>query len=487
MQTSKKIAVNTIIHTVGKFGASLIGVLITALLARYLGVQGYGAYTTVLAYLFFFAILADLGLYVVTVNELSHSRYSEEMFFNNIFTLRLVSALVLMGLANLIVWFLPYSYLIKVGTLIASISIVLSLLDQLAVAFFQNKIKMWLVSTSEIIGKLVLLGLVVWLIGKRAGLWFLFMAIVLSLGISLLINLFYLKKFIHLRLVFNWQIWREILNKAWPVAVTMFFALIYFKADTLLLSLLPLNPLYAMNNNQAVGVYGAAYKILEVLIAWPAIFVGLVSPLLARSWAQNEKKRFELVFQQAFNALMLVIWPMIVFILILAKPLITLVVGSSFMPAAGVLRVLIWAVGMIFLSHLTTYSIIALGKQKEMIKFYVTAAVLALAGYLFFIPKYVYWGAAGMTVLVEAFMLVATFYLLLKTTKIKINLLISLKGMLAALLAGAGLILLTGWNLFILIIIGLLVYLVFLWAMGGLDMNWLLGLLKPARDNKLKN
>ena len=52
MSLTKKIALNTAIHTIGKFGASFIGIFVVAILTRYLGVEGYGAYTTIFAYLF---------------------------------------------------------------------------------------------------------------------------------------------------------------------------------------------------------------------------------------------------------------------------------------------------------------------------------------------------------------------------------------------------------------------------------------------------
>lgn len=484
MLLARKIALNTILHTVGKFGSSLIGIAVIALIARYLGVEGYGAYTTVLAYLFFFAILSDLGLYIVTINELSHSSHGEEKFFNNVFTLRLLSALALMGLANGLVWFFPYGYLIKIGVLIASFSIWLNLLDQLVVAFFQNKIKMWLVALAEIVGKLILLLLTILIIKWQAGLWMLLMAIVVGFGVNLIINLTYLRKFIELRLEFDWQIWREVLIKAWPVAITMFFSLIYFKADTLLLSLLPINRTYALNNNQAVGIYGAAYKILEVLIAWPAIFMGLVSPLLAKSWAQKRKEKFKQIFQRAFDVLIMIIWPMIIGALVLAEPLIVLVVGEAFIESAEVLKILIWAVGIIFLTHLTTYSVIALGKQKQMIKFYMVAAGLAVTGYLIFIPIYVYLGAAMITVLVEAFMLAATLYLLHRLVNLKINLNMFYKALIAAIIMGLVLNWLINWNLLVLILLGGVVYLLVLWLMGGINKELFLNLVNKDYENE---
>jgi len=469
MNLVKKIAQHTIIHTIGKFGASLIGIFVVAILTRYLGVEGYGAYTTIFAYLFFFAILSDLGLYIVTVNELGRSEFGEEKFFNNVFTLRLITAGILMLLAGGLVWFFPYSLLIKIGVLVAALSIFLNLLDQIVVAFFQNKVNMKRVAVAELAGKLTLLGLTILIVILKGNLLLLLVAVILGFVINFGINLSYLRKFIKLRLSWDWIIWQSILKKSWPVAVTTIFSLIYFKADTLLLSILPINPVWALNNEVAVGIYGAPYKILEVLIAWPAIFMGLVSPLLAKSWLEKNVIRFQQVFQKAFDVLVIIIWPMMIGTLVLAQPLIVLVAGKEFVNSALVLQILIWAVGIIFLTHLTTYSIIALGKQKSMIKFYVVAAILALTAYLIFIPQYAYLAAATITVLVELFMLMATIYLLKKVVGLKINLLVFTKALVAAVVMGFCLFYIINLNVIILVLLGAGIYLGTLYIIGGVD------------------
>ena len=471
MSLSKKIAFNTIIHTAGKFGASFIGILVVAILTRYLGVEGYGAYTTIFAYLFFFAILSDLGLYVVTVNELGRSPYGEAKFFNNVFTLRLVSALILMLIASGLVWFLPYSRLIKIGTMAASFSIFLNLLDQITVAFFQNKIKMKRVAIAELVGKLILLGTTILFVYLKLNLIWLIMAIIIGFSANFSINLNYLGKYIKLKLSFDKIIWREILTKSWPIAITSIFSLIYFKADTLLLSVLPVNPAYALSNEQAVGLYGAPYKILEVLIAFPAIFMGLVSPLLSRAWSDKRPTDFQNIFQKTFNALAIIIWPLIIGVLVLAKPLILLVAGPAFGASAVIFQILIWAAAIIFITHLTTYTIIALGRQKQMIKYYLIAAAAAVAGYLILIPKYSYLAAAGVTVGVELFMLIATFILLKKYAQLRLDLRPFGKAMLSAVMMGLGLTYIINWPVVISVILGGVIYVVVLFLIKGIDIE----------------
>ncbi|NMC51388.1 flippase [Candidatus Kuenenbacteria bacterium] len=473
MNLTQKIAWNTIIHTIGKFGASAIGVLVVAILTRYLGVEGYGEYTTVFAYLFFFAVLADLGLYVVTINELKRSQWGEERFFNNIFTMRFVSAIFMMALAGALVWFFPYNNNIKWGVLLASLSVALGLIDQTLVAYFQNKINMKMVAAAELAGKILLLILTGLVISRGLGLMAILATVVIGFVLNVGINLVVFLKQAKLKLTFDLIVWREIFGKSWPIAVTSIFSLIYFKADTLLLSILPINPAYALSNSEAVGIYGAPYKILEVLIAWPAIFMGLVGPVLAKAFAEGDLAGFKKAWQKAFDGLAVIIWPMIVGTTILARPIIVLLAGESFAAAGTILKILIWATGIIFLSHLTTYAIIAIGRQKQMIKYYLSAAVIALVLYIILIPKYAYFGAAGVTVGVELFMLMATMILLGKATGLKINLMIFGKAFLAAMVMGMALWLASGWHIVLSIPLGIIIYLIVMFLAGGIDRNLL--------------
>jgi len=237
----------------------------------------------------------------------------------------------------------------------------------------------------------------------------------------------------------------------------LIFSMIYFKADTIILSL--------YHPQSTVGLYGASYKILEVLITLPVIFMGLVSPHLSRAWAENNFSHFKAVYQKAFDLLSTLVWPMIFSVLVLAKPIMAFIAGSEFLPAAPIFQILIIATGIIFLAHLSTFSIVAINKQKTMMKFYIIAAIVALILYFIFIPKYSYWAASLITVAVESFILICSWLMIKKETGIKINLDISAKSFLASLIM-AIVISLTNLNLFANIILAIITYFSCLWLFG---------------------
>ena len=93
MSLSKKIAKNTIIQIIGKVLSTALGLFSLALITRYLGQSGYGDYTTVINFLTIFAVLADFGLTLVTVQMISGvpEGEKENKILNNLFTFRLVT------------------------------------------------------------------------------------------------------------------------------------------------------------------------------------------------------------------------------------------------------------------------------------------------------------------------------------------------------------------------------------------------------------
>ena len=469
MSLSKSIAKNTIIHALGKFSAAAIGVVTIGLVTRYLGTEGYGYYTTIFAYLFFFGILADLGLYLITVTELGRHETDKQKLFSNIFTMRFCSAIVLMFIASIIIWLFPYPEVIKIGVLIGTISIVFSLSDQILVALFQSKMKMIYTSLAEFLTRLLMLGLTYLVVTKNLGFNSLLWLVAIIMFLHFMIDYTVAKRMIKFKFAFDFVFWRKVLKKSWPVATYMIFSMIYFKADTIILSL--------FYSQSTVGIYGAPYKILESLIAFPAVFMGLIIPHISSAWSEKNIDKFKKYFQQAFDSLSLIVWPMVFGAIVLAKPIMVLIAGTEFSASAIVLRLLIIATGIIFLAHLTTFSVVALEKQRVMLKYYILAAVSALVLYFIFIPKYSYYAAGTITVLVEFFILLTSWLLVKKTTHIKINFKNNLKALLASIIMSATL-LLTNFGLFVNLILGVIIYIICIYLLGALKKEFVVSFIK---------
>ena len=95
----RKIAYNIIIATGARAFGVALSLISLGFIVRYLGKEGFGSYSLVLAFLYTFNILADLGLYSLMTREISRPGANEKKIASNIFTLRIIALFIFLGLA----------------------------------------------------------------------------------------------------------------------------------------------------------------------------------------------------------------------------------------------------------------------------------------------------------------------------------------------------------------------------------------------------
>jgi len=101
--------------------------------------------------------------------------------------------------------------------------------------------------------------------------------------------------------------------------------------------------------------------------------------------------------------------PLVIGTQVLARPVMILVADKDFAAAGPILQVLIFAAGFVFVSSFFAHVMVALNQQKKIIPAYIFTAITSVIGYLIFIPRYSYFGAAAVTVYSEA---AITFFML---------------------------------------------------------------------------
>lgn len=478
MKLATKIAYNTIIQIISKIITTILGLIAIAMITRYLGTKGFGEYTTIITFLSFFAIIADLGLTLVTVQLISQPEANEEKILGNLLGLRLVSAFLFIGAGPLFVLFFPYSSAIKLGVALAALSFFFIALNQVLVGIFQKNLRMDKVSIAEVISRIILVLGIFLAINFNTGINGILIATVISSFINFFFHLFFSQSFARIKLRFDFKYWLEIFKKSWPLAVTIIFNLIYLKTDTLLLSIIPRDS--SVGIIAEVGLYGAAYKVIDVLVTFPFMFAGIVLPIMTSSWAASNPQRFKNVLQKSFDIMVIMALPLVIGTQLVAQDVITLVAGSEFALAGPILRLLILASGFIFLGNMFAHAVIAVDKQRNIISAYFFVAITSLIGYLFLIPKYSYFGAAYVTIYSEAAIALASFWLVYKFTKFFPSLVVFIKATLASIL----MYLVINFcyynfsnNLFIILSLAIVSYGVILLALGGLKKEDLLSLI----------
>lgn len=465
MSLAASVGRNTIIQFIGKVFGTLLGVITAAVIQRYLRPEGFGAYTAAMAYVSFFSVVADLGLYLILIRDINKPNADVSKIISTMLGLRWASALLILGGSAIVVWALPfYSVAVKQAIQIGAISFVAVAGTQLLVALFQSRMSMVWVTVAELIGRVALLGGTVLVVLGHLGLQSLMLVVAGSSALNLIMLLSSTRKFATIRPRIDWVAWKAILRDALPVSISIVLNLIYFKADTILLSVFH-------KGDYAIGLYGAAYKVLEILITFPIIFVGLLLPTLGRAHASNDRETFLRVFQKGFEILLLLVTPLIIGGSMLAREILVAIGKGDFAPAAPVLQMLLIAVGASYLNALSGHTITIINRQRQMVWGYLSVALIGLITYVTLIPRFSYYGAATGTILTESLAAIIGYALILRVMRFRMQLGVIPKLVLAGALMAASIALLRPFEPWFALVVGGLVYSVVVFSTRALPLS----------------
>ncbi len=478
MNLARRVFSNFVLQIIGRILALILGLFIIGLMMRYLGPENYGYYSISIAFLQVFGIIADFGLYLITlrylgaIDNLTAEKREQKISYvmGNIFTLRLFSALIFYGGAFALSFLFNYPLIVQLGVGILSGSLFFCTLIQTLSAFYQKMLATKNIFFGEVLGKIATLILMSYFVYQNFGFYAILSVFVVGHFINFLILFLRAQKWIFLKLRFNFDFWQRIIKDSWPIGLAIILNVLYFKADTLILSF--------YHSPQEVGYYGGTYRILEVLITIPPLFLGLIIPRLTQAWQKQDFNQLKNLFQKSFDFLVMLAWPMVLGTIILGQRIMVLVGGVEFIRAGDILKIVIISCGILFVAELFKQTAVSLGQQRKILPFYFLTAVFSLIGYFLFIPTYSYWGAAGVTIFSEALMFVFAFYLFYQATKIIPQLYFFFKSLAASLIMVLFLSFLIDWPLFILVPGGALVYFIFLYFFKGFDKKMIKSLLK---------
>lgn len=454
MAIARKIAYNVVFNVIAKFLSTILALVAIGFITRYLGTEGFGDYSTILAFFAFFGSIADLGLYAITAREISRPDADEKKILGNAFSLRLISSLVVFALTPLLIFFLPYSHDVKLGILIAAASFVFSSTYMVLNGVFQKNLAMDRVSAAEVLGKVIQVAIIVLAVRNNLG----FTTIVLSVLASMIFNfaviLFLVNKYVPLKLQFDFAYWKHFLKESAPLGISAIVVFIYFKIDTILLSVL--------RTNAEVGIYNAAYKVIENISYFPAMIVGLVFPLFSRH-IFSDKKHFTYLADETIKVFMILVVPLVIGTLFLSDDVIHLIGGNAFAQASNTLRILIFALAFIFFGSLFNNILIAGNHQKKMLWIFAACAIFNVSANLIFIPLFSYTASAIISALTEFFVAAAALALTVKY----VGYTPSAKNLSRILLSGFAmaifLYIFKSHGLFPLVFSSMFVYILFLW------------------------
>lgn len=343
MLNKKAIFVNTASQVIVRFITLAFTLISIKLLTNYLGPTGVGNYNTIATYINFFIVIADLGLFSVTVREIAKNPDKEKKIISNVFTIRLVSAVIATLVAVGLVFLTGYQKDIKLGVLITSGFIFFNLLSSVYDMILQYRLKMQYSALAEFLSKLITLT-TLFVIIKLNGNFLLIISTVLASGVLIFIfKWFFAKKFLYFSPSYDKEITKWIINISWPLGIVFIMNNLFFKIDTLML--------FAIKGPAAVGIYSVAYKVLEVIIFVGGYYASALKPALAQNMKTN-KEGVASIVSKSFSVMMLLSFPIALISVLFSKEIINFISNEEFIAGSSALIIISIALPFMYLDML---------------------------------------------------------------------------------------------------------------------------------------
>lgn len=364
----------------------LLGLLVSAWVARYLGPAQYGELAYVLAYLAFFQAVAVLGMDGIVVRDIAKDKTKAGEILGTAFILRISVGLCcwLMAIASM-GWFNGWQDRSVYVTALAGASLIFQAADTIDL-WFQSQSQSRRTVIAKLVAYLISNGLKILLILNQAPL--LAFAVVMSVEfLFAAIALAYAyRKFTCQQ---PWQLLKSravrLLRESWPFILSGLSVLVYMRIDQIMIK--------EILGEAQLGIYVAAIPLATLGYILPSIIYTSLAPHISRVKLKSEYE-YRSALSKIFVSFSVIGWIISIPIATLSPFLISLLYGEQYQESSVVLSIYVFT--NIFVCHGVALGFWVINENKgkiSLIRTFIGALFLVLIN-LFLIPRLGLVGAA---------------------------------------------------------------------------------------------
>jgi len=389
-------------NTVYIFSARISNVLFVFLLylvvSRLLGPSLFGIFSFLTTVVLTASCLANYGLDTWMVREVVKNIDQGKRYLSNTLGLKMATSLSAIALTFLIFLFIPLEKETRFLLFIISTSLVFNSMAQ-TLWHYGDCFKNYLLHSILWAGTNVIKSTIgIFLAFIYQDLEILIWGLIFAEFAGLCVSFYIIKNhFGAFSLSFDFPVWTKYFSRATPLAIGAIFSALYFRLDIIMLK--------AMTDNEIVGWYSVAYKLIEGLIIIPHSILLVIFPAMVDEYSKSIsqfRKRAKKTFAILFGVGTL----LSILITLFSEKIISLLFGVKFLSAAPSLQVLSWAIVPLYINFLLSNVLISSGREKFNTYTLIFLTLVNAALNLVLIPKYQHIGAAWATLFSELVLLV---------------------------------------------------------------------------------
>lgn len=373
----------------------LLALVSSVLLANALGSELFGAYSYAFALTSVFLPFADIGMDMYLLRELPRER---ERFLASSFPPILVAKVVLAGIV-LSLMTLMGGILESFGSLkfylimlAGAITLLRAFWTTFGYVFRSYNAVGYEVSLQGLVRFSEFVAILIWVFTGTDLLQLMGLLTAIN-GVGVLLTFAFIKQKYLIRFLAQTRpALKPILQGSLPFALTTVFTAVYFNFDTVLVAKLV--------NDNAAGIYRAAYNMIMPLMMVTAAISGAIFPYVSQHVHSRQEEVLRVV-RKSIQYLLMAGLPLALMTTVTADRIIAFVFRTEFAEASTSLAILVWFIPVVYLTNLFGHVLGAADEQPYVLRVSAFNLAFNIVANIILIPLLAQIGAAITTVLTE--------------------------------------------------------------------------------------
>ncbi len=386
------------------------GIIIYA--ARLLGTEDYGIFTYATGIVAIFAVFSDMGLSSILVREISKNKEKMREYFSTAFVIKIG---FLSGMTLLVLGITPILSRFESSTKIipiVALSIIFESIRTFVYSIPRAENKMQNEALLGIVNEIFIVSFIVFCFFKNPSPQSLAYSFMIGNGIGLVATILFTRKYIiDIKKYFVRELVKPLIKLTLPFAILGVFGIFMTNIDSVIIGI--------FNNEEVLGLYGAAQRPISILYIIPAFLSASLLPLLSTFIKEKQTEKLTSIINISSKISITVALPIIIGGIIIAGPLINSVFGISYIGAVVTFQLLLTTLLFVFPGTIFAEVLIAENRQKIFLLTGITGALLNVGMNFILIPKYGIAGSAIATIVAQA--VVNIFFFLKVRQSYKVN------------------------------------------------------------------
>lgn len=381
----KKIFGNSLWQISEKILTMLIGIVVSAWIARYLGVQEYGTANYIISIVSLFTAFSTLGMEKIIINDVIKQDEDEGVILGTSFILRIIGGILLLLLSQITIYILNGENILYqiLGAIMGTCMIFKAF--EVVEYYFQAKMNLKLVSIIRFItailvaiSKIVIIKLDFGVIGFVST--YLFDVIVAGFLFYILFKINNKSKW-----KFSKIYAKQLLSKCWYVALAGIMTTVYMRIDQVMLGSM-------LDTKIENGIYSAAVRIAEMWYFVPIAVISSFQPAIIEKKKKKNEEEYINMVQRLYDLVALIGIAFGIGISIFGGFAVDILYGSEYQKASSILMISVWAGLFATLGSARSVWLVVENKQKFTVVYTLAGCVINIILNSILIPVF---GAIG--------------------------------------------------------------------------------------------